>query len=72
MGQVNARAVAVTGTGNAAPPVRLRPADDKHDAPSSLMNDCAGAMLGKRRFESRQHDLVEMVHTAGQLMCVLG
>jgi transposase len=29
MGQVNARAVTVTGTGNAAPPVRLPSADDK-------------------------------------------
>jgi hypothetical protein len=36
------------------------------------MDDCARAMLGKRRFESRQHDLMEMVHTAGQLMCVFG
>ena len=50
----------------------LVPLTTNYDAPSSLMNDCAEAMLGKRWFEYRQHDLVEGVHTARQLMCVLG
>jgi hypothetical protein len=72
MGQVNVGAVAVTGTGNVVPPVRFRATDAKHAAPSSLMNDCAGAVFGKKRFESRQYGLMQRVHTARQLMCVLG